>query len=166
MNEATSRPWRGWWVGLMLAVGCTAPGRGPVDAGAEPRSVPVVDAPRAEPDTLEIKFREGQHIRLRNGVPTDTAGQGLLTHAQARELLRQVAGGQWTRSQDVPEETLDAMRAEGQHNTGKPLPDLNLYFRLRLPPGLDTERIATAFRQLPEVESVQTAPRPAPPPGR
>ncbi|WP_309895908.1 hypothetical protein [Archangium sp.] len=52
----------------------------------------------------------------------------------------------------MPEETLEAMRAEGQRYTGQPLPDLNLYFRLRLPPGLDTERIAEAFRQLPEVD--------------
>jgi len=37
---------------------------------------------------------------------------------------------------------------------------------IRLRNGLDTERIAAAFRQLPEVESVQTVPRPAPPPGR
>ena len=166
MHEATSRLWSGWAVWLLLAAGCSAPGRVPADAGAEPRPAPGVEAPRAEPDTLEIKFREGQQIRLRDGVPTDVAGQGLLTHARARELLRQVAEGQWTRSQEVSEETLDAMRAEGQRNTGQPLPDLNLYFRLRLPPGLDTERIAAAFRQLPEVESVQTVPRPAPAPGR
>ena len=150
MDKASDWRWCLWVVVLALAGGCLAPERVPVAASAGP-------------DTLEIKFREGQRIRLRNGEPTDLEGRAL-THPRARELLRQVAGGHWTRSHEVSEEALDAMRTEGERNTGERLPDQNLYFRLRLPPGLDADRSAEAFRQLPEVESVQRVPRPVPPP--
>ena len=59
-----------------------------------------------EPDLLEIKFRDGQLIRLLNGIPTDLAGTGL-NSPEAQYLLKTVlAGANWLRSQDVPEDKI------------------------------------------------------------
>ncbi|PTL75226.1 S8 family serine peptidase [Vitiosangium sp. GDMCC 1.1324] len=114
---------------------------------------------RVEADLLEIKFHESQLIRLRNGVPTDLAGRGLRT-AEAAVLLKAVAGGKWMRSHDVSEEALESLQAEGEKLTAEAQPDLNLYFRVRLPVGLDANRMAERFRQLPEVEAVYRVPLP------
>ena len=115
-----------------------------------------------EPDWLEIKFRDGQLIRLRDGIPNDLAGTGL-NSPEAQYLLTTVlAGANWLRSQDVPEDKIDQLRAEAQHVSGTAMPDLNLYFRLWLPAGLDPNHIAVMLLQLPEVEAVYRVPRPAP----
>ncbi|MFY0572357.1 S8 family serine peptidase [Archangium lansingense] len=114
-------------------------------------------------DLLEIKFAEGQEIRLRDGRPVDLRGRAL-TGAATSRVFELVARGEWFRSHDVSEEKLEAMRAQGRLAAGEELPDLNLYFRLRLPRGLDAKTIAEQLRTLPEVEAVYHVPTPAPAP--
>jgi serine protease len=146
---------------LVVALGVVG---APAMAGTPHETVMAVGGPAfVEADLLEIKFHENQLIRLRNDRPEDLAGRGL-KHAQARALLQRVASGKWMRSHDVAEEALEQMQAEGERNAQEALPDLNLYFRLRLPPGLDADEMADAFRKLPEVEAVYRVPRPVPPP--
>ena len=164
--KKTSRAWSSWVVALGLtgsfgALAMPAPEAARAAGAEQVRAVGGEE--RVEPDLLEIKFHENQYIRLRNGMPTDLGGRGL-RHAQAHEMLRQVAGGKWSRSHEVAEEVLEELRSEGELRTREALPDLNLYFRLRLPPGMEVDRIAAAFRQLPEVEAVYRVPRPAPSP--
>jgi hypothetical protein len=164
--KTTSRALSSWVVALGLAGSGGAlaePSPEAARAAGEEQVRAVGGEAWVEPNLLEIKFHENQYIRLRNGVPTDLGGRGL-RHAQAHETLRQVAGGQWSRSHAVAEEALEELRSEGELRTREALPDLNLYFQLRLPAGVDTERIAAAFRQLPEVEAVYRVPRPAPSP--
>jgi hypothetical protein len=165
--KATGRALGTWVAALGLAGSGAALAAAELDSSAlravQEQVRAVGGASRVEPDLLEIKFHENQLIRLRNGVPTDLAGKGLL-HSQAREVLRQVGGGKWMRSHEVAEEALEALRSEGERSLAEALPDLNLYFRLRLPPGLEADRIAAALGQLPEVEAVYRVPVPAPTP--
>ncbi len=135
----------------------------PTGSTSAASSAPVAPARPAASDLLEIKFVDGQEIRLRDGRPVDPRSRAL-TGAAALRVLEQVARGEWRRSHHVSEEELDAMRAQGWRTTGGELPDLNLYFRLRLPPGLDAEAIAEQLRALPEVEAVYHVPPPAPSP--
>jgi hypothetical protein len=115
-----------------------------------------------EPDLLEIKFRDGQTIRLRDSIPRDINGKAL-TSPEAQDLLKnRLAGATWMRSQDLPEEEIDRLRLEAQQISGVPLPDLNLYFRLRLPPDVDANKAAVMLLHLPEVEAVYRVPRPPP----
>jgi hypothetical protein len=132
-------------------------------AGSAPADASVAMARPVASDLLEIKFVDGQEIRLRDGRPVDLRGRSL-TGAASRRVLEQVTRGEWSRSHEVSEEKLEAMRSQGRFATGRELPDLNLYFRLRLPPGQDTESIAAQLRALPEVEAVYHVPAPAPAP--
>jgi hypothetical protein len=50
-------------------------------------------------------------------------------------ILNAFAQATWDRTHSVDEEVLDRLRRQGQANRAKPLPDLNNYFRLSLPPG-------------------------------
>jgi subtilisin family serine protease len=132
-------------------------------AGSAPTDMSAWVARPMASDLLEIKFAEGQEIRLRDGRPVDLRGRAL-TGAATRRVLEQVARGAWFRSHDVSEEKLETMRSQGRLASGRELPDLNLYFRLRLPPGLDADAIAGELRALPEVEAVYHVPAPAPSP--
>ncbi|WP_375765005.1 DUF4214 domain-containing protein [Archangium gephyra] len=155
------------WSSWLIALGLTG-STGALAADSEKAAQEAAEAQvralggeeHVEADLLEIKFHDHQRIRLRSGVPTDLTGRGLRT-AEAAMLLRAVEGGRWMRSHDVSEEALERLQAEGEERTARPQPDLNLYFRLRLPVGLDAQRMAAAFRQLPEVEAVYRVPRPA-----
>ncbi|WP_224248227.1 immunoglobulin-like domain-containing protein [Hyalangium gracile] len=154
--------WGSWLVALALT-GST----GALAADPQPAALAEVEAQvralggeeHVEADLLEIKFRDDQLIRLRDGMPTDLAGRGLRAPA-ASVLMKAVSGGKWMRSHEVPEEALERLQAEGLKRTAEPQPDLNLYFRVRLPAVLDAQRIAAAFRELPEVEAVYRVPRP------
>ncbi len=110
------------------------------------------------PQVLEVKFREGTPVRLRNGVPTDI-GRG-----QSLDLTRRVAtaGGKWARSfPDLSEEDLDRMRhqAAGRRSAmGRKIPDMNLYFRVEIPPGEDVAAVAEELQAWPEVAAVYRVP--------
>ncbi|MEZ4612684.1 MAG: chitobiase/beta-hexosaminidase C-terminal domain-containing protein [Caldilineaceae bacterium] len=77
--------------------------------------------------------------------------------ASARSTLAAAARG---RGHDVSEAALDELRAEGQVRSGAPLPDLNNYLRLELPPGLDVPTALAQFGALPDVEWVGPIPKP------
>ena len=70
------------------------------------------------------------------------------------------AGGTWTRSHDVSETALDDLRREGEARTGGPLPDLNNYLRLDLPPGMGVPAALAQFGARPEVAWVGPIPKP------
>lgn len=155
------------WTGCVAVVCFTClPALGGAWAASpeSPAEDTAAPATRPEPggsELLEIKFAESQEIRLRGGRPVDLRGRALTSEA-SRAVLGQVARGEWLRSHDVSEEELETMRTQGLRATGEALPDLNLYFRLRLPPGLDAEAVARQLRALPEVEAVYHVPAPAP----
>ena len=62
-----------------------------------------------------------------------------------------------------PEEELDAEREAAQLRSGRALADLNLYYRITLPAGVDAARFCDELNMLPFVELASPAPKPAPP---
>ncbi len=113
----------------------------------------------AVPGVLEVKFREGMEIRLRNGMPTD------LATGRAAAMPQALAGGAemaWERSfPDVSENDLARMRdaAVRRRRGGAPgIPDMNLYYRVRMEHEADLAAAEPALKDLPEVEAVHRVP--------
>ena len=65
---------------------------------------------------------------------------------------------------DRPEADLDAERAAAEARTGLPQPDLNLYYRLTLPDGVDPGSLIADLEGLAVVERAYPDPVAAPPP--
>ncbi|HEY1015617.1 MAG TPA: S8 family serine peptidase [Herpetosiphonaceae bacterium] len=149
---------RARWLGaLLLIVSASAGGH------AVARQDAVDQAAPPESAVLEVKFREGSAIRLRDGRPADLGGSE--RRGPADQALRDIAGT-WWRSHDVSEATLDEWQSAGAArlaDQGDPrgLPNLNLYLQFR---PADPAASALAFerlRALPEVEAVYRVPAPA-----
>ena len=70
-------------------------------------------------------------------------------------ILKLVADGEWSPSRTMDERWLDESREVASKYWGEPMPDLTLYFRLRLPPTVaeDAEKMRRLFEILPEVEA-------------
>lgn len=110
---------------------------------------------------MTVKFKDGLHIRLRNGLLTDE-GTGALAPAVA--ALNHVKGGVWQRTYSLAEDRLEHLRQIAQRNLQKEIADLNLQFDLRLPEGLDLAAAIELFNSLDCVELAQPIPAPCPPP--
>lgn len=132
----------------------------------------VAGAPEAalEKDRLEVKFRHGQQIRLRGGEPRDVApGGAALRGARARAAMDDLKarGAVWHRLHEGADEgflqALSAGKTRGRGDA-RPVPDLNLYFRLELPAGMDAVEVGRALAALPEVEAVYRVARLVEPP--
>ncbi|NUM56623.1 MAG: S8 family serine peptidase [Candidatus Hydrogenedentes bacterium] len=117
----------------------------------------TVLGPSSDPNTIAVKFRDGQTIRARNGRLTDLGTNSL---ASATQTLAKFGSGTWSRVDALPEETIDDMRAAAERRLGKRLPDLNLQFDLHLPPGVDAAAAIDALNALDIVELAQPVPLP------
>ncbi|HYF66303.1 MAG TPA: S8 family serine peptidase [Herpetosiphonaceae bacterium] len=118
------------------------------------------------PGLLEIKFREGSQIRLRDGKPTDLNGKALQSPAAQAALMIK---GIWSRSHDTSEANLDLMKAEGdrenlKNNIAEALPNLNLYLRFQLADVGATDSAFDQLQKVPEIEAVYRVPAPIAPP--
>ena len=135
-------------------------------AGAAGAAELVSPAPEEflDPVRLEVKFKDGTTIRLRHGLPADTASGGqALRGVRAARLLAdlQARGARWQRTHAaVSERQLEKWRKGADSG----LPDLNAYLRLELGPGEDVQAVGQALAGLDEVEAVYRVPKPAPPP--
>ncbi len=147
------------------AVGAVGPERGTQsEAGQPPADLLWFHPDGHESGLIEIKFREGLQIRLRDGQPVDLDGTGLRSGA-AQGLLDRYAAGRWERSHaQVSEEFLAELQATGQARSGRALADLNLWFRLHLPAGIAAPEAWLDWTELAEVESVWYVDRPTPNP--
>jgi serine protease len=119
---------------------------------------------------VTVKFREGTGIRLRAGQPHDPAPGGpSLAGARSRAILSglEARGAVWQRAYpDLDERFLDRLRAGKvrSERDARPLPDMNLYVRVRVPEGEDARDVIAELEQLEAVEKALLVPRPAPPP--
>src|SRR3990170_626629 len=95
--------------------------------------------------TVEVKFREGTQVRLRGGTLTGLPAQDAAELASLRQTYSVVS---IARLFSLPEEKLDQLKARGQRLSGKPLPDLNLWFRLILKPDADAAGFVQALKDL------------------
>jgi hypothetical protein len=153
-HDARVRYRRVWFAmrgaGLLAALALLA-------AFSLPRPQLVHGQPAPQGATIDVKFRAGP-VRLRDGAPVREAGAPADPQAAAR--LRRI--GRWQRAHRVSEQDLERLRARAARAGGRPAPDLNLYFRVTLPPGADADRAIRELQQLPNVEAAYLAPRPAP----
>ncbi len=112
---------------------------------------------------ITVKFREGSGFRLRNGQLTASEASDVGVFQKTLGELGIPASGV-SRLFTRPEETLDAERQEGQQRSGKQLADLNLYYVIDLPKGVNPATVANGLNQLSVVEFAEPRPLPAPPP--
>jgi len=75
------------------------------------------------------------------------------------ESCHRVEGGAVERSFDRPKRDLDAERARAERRTGRRFENLNLYYRVTLPSGVDVPTVIAALNTLRFVESVSRVPR-------
>ncbi|PZQ18886.1 MAG: hypothetical protein DI565_00290 [Ancylobacter novellus] len=114
-------------------------------------------------DRVTVKFREGRKVRLKGAALDGLSGAESKAFRTALEAAG-AGGGALSKLHSVPEETLDAQRAEAQAEAGEEIADLNLYYVLQLPAGANAAAVADRLNGLPFVEYAAPAPRPAPPP--
>ena len=136
-----------------------------------PRVAPSIPArttlgPMHDPGSIVLKFSEGwTGVRLKaNPSPSlklSSPHIGLLNGVLKSHSL---GIGDFHRLFTRPERELDAERETAQRRSGRALADLNLYYRIDLPDGVDAARLCDDLNALPFVELAQPSPRPAPPP--
>lgn len=136
--------------------------RVPPDKPAE-----TVVAPTEHPEELILKFAEGTGIRLREGIfvpPDDSSADPDL--AQLEEILSafRIPAHAIERLHTVSETKLDEERAAGERRSNRELADLNLYYKIAVPPGVDIGALSDQLNALDIVELAAPAPRPAPSP--
>ena len=117
-----------------------------VKAGA---NSPQARAPQTE--RVDVKFREGTTVRLRQGHLLSLTGDDV---GGLRTVLRQFPGVRVERLFAAPEAALTAQRARLEGRSHRQLADLNLYFRLTTDSPSESASLAAALRTL---ELVQTA---------
>ncbi|HEY5999142.1 MAG TPA: S8 family serine peptidase [bacterium] len=117
---------------------------------------------RQSREAIEVKFAQGGQVRLREGCLTSLDGRDLVgVHA----VLSAHSVEAVERLFPQPEAEIARERHALEELGGEELPDLNLWYRLRVAPGADIESLIDALNALPEVEIAYAAPLPSPPPG-
>ncbi len=110
-----------------------------------------------------VKFNEGRAVRLKagrlNGLPEgDIAAIAKLLNSKG------IAAAGIKRMHARSEVELDAERNAAERESGRKLADLNLYYVISLPPGVDAADVANSLNQLKSVEFAEPGAVPAPPP--
>ena len=110
-----------------------------------------------------VKFNEGRTVRLKagrlNGLPAgDIAAIAKLLNSKG------IATTSIKRMHARSEAELDAERGAAERDSGRKLADLNLYYVISLPPGVEAADVADRLNQLQSVEFAEPGAIPAPPP--
>jgi serine protease len=110
---------------------------------------------------VQVKFRDGTMIRLRNDVLVSLGNDDVsgLDAVLGRYPIVRIE-----RVFMRPEQDLADDKAQAEARTGQPQPDLNLWFRIILPPDADANALICDLQQLDIVETAYSEPPPAPPP--
>ena len=144
-------------------------GAGHPDFAAAAKIAEGASIPRGyDPQHVWVKFKDELNIAVGPpNYPVDRSGV-MLQEQPAQALFQSVraAGGKWERAVGPDEATMDAMRATAERNLGRSLPDLNNYFLLTVPSGMDAFDLMAQLNALTEVEATgfQPLPMPAPAP--
>lgn len=147
------------------------PGSGLSTGALIPRKLPQkpersVIGPRFSRTHIEVKFLDNIDIVVgQRGYPVDRLQRALKSKATTNTLQAMTtSGGKWRRMPDAPKETIDRMRLTAQINLGREIANLNNYFILTVPPGVNTEQWLDQLNALPEVEIALPLPLPMPSP--
>jgi serine protease len=122
--------------------------------------------PGSDKTRIEVKFVDGLRFDVNpRGMLLERPQRGL-KGPQSRETLMSIdrEGGVWHRMITIPEERMDEMRGNAERKLGKEVADMNSYFILTVPEGIETERWLDLLNELPDVEIAQPMPLPAPMP--
>ena len=112
-------------------------------------------------ELITVKFVQGSKVYLREGKLVTLNDNKLKPFY---EVLAHYPGLQVERLFTRSEQKLHEERKEGEIRSGKELPDLNLYYRLRVPSGTNIVALINDLNNLEMVEIAYPAPLPAPPP--
>ena len=154
-----------WFFGIILLATAIASPSALADHRLTPRS-PHEKASRTtitagqSRDAAHVKFVQGSSVRLTNGRPT--AGGKSLPGLDAVFRAFPVQNMAHLFSQPVAD--IEAQKSALERATGEEMPDLNLWYRVKVTPGTDMGAFIDALNALPEVEVAYPAPLPAPPP--
>jgi hypothetical protein len=115
---------------------------------------------------IMVKFQDALSVGIgAERVPFDRAGKSAALRVTGSPLAQfRAAGGTFERASLLSEATLDRMRATAQNNLGSEMPNLNNYFLLTVPPGVDASDWIDRLNALPEVELALPLPKPVRPP--
>ncbi|WP_146058915.1 RCC1 domain-containing protein [Actinomadura rubteroloni] len=106
---------------------------------------------------LEVKFRSDRTVRVRGGRPVAEKPED----AKAIQKLLKEHPGAWMRPlTSRPEAEITAQRVKAEKRTGRSLPDLNSWFVISDPGGI--EGLLTELNRLPSVEIAQARPKTKP----
>ena len=108
---------------------------------------------------IEVMFDSESRVRLRDGTLIDLKTNAL---AGVDRTLERAAWHEWRRNCTIPEERLDAIQADGEANSGKPVYNLNNIYHLRIAEGSDIWAVGEELEALPGI--VYARPVPLPPP--
>jgi serine protease len=122
-----------------------------VKAGA---NSPQARAPQTE--RVDVKFREGTTVRLREGHLLSLTGDDV---GGLRTLLRLFPGVRVERLFAAPEAALTAQKARLEGRSHRQLADLNLYFRLTTDSPSESASLAAALRSLDLVQTAYVEPK-------
>ncbi len=137
----------------------TAPTR--AAAGLQPRTA-ATKTPHAKlvagqsREYVQVKFAEGSRVRLRGGRLVSLGGRDL---SALRGVVDKKAGSV-SRLFSADEQELDDTSARVTRQSSRQQADLNLYFRLRLKPGVDAATAVDALNALDVVETAYPEPLP------
>jgi len=114
-------------------------------------------------DRVVVKFKEDRRIRLSSGrLVGVTAGEAQAFAAALR--AERVPLSAMRRLHARPESELDQERATAERESGRSLADLNLYYVIKLPAGVNAAALANRLNGLAFVEFAEPGLVPAPPP--
>jgi serine protease len=117
-----------------------------------PTHAPAASAPPPGYSSSEI------HVKFRQGTRVDSPDLLLPPDlANSVESISRLFGG-------IPKEKLDKMKESGEGRSQKRLPDLNLWFKIKLKQEADPSDFIEKLKRLGDVEHAEFAPLPAPSP--
>lgn len=135
-------------------------------------TVQIADPDRHFRNRIDLKLREGSGIRSKEGkwsLRQEIAGSQS-SNEEIQSLLRvfeKLPRYAIVRMHCLPEAALESLKKSGEKNTGRELPDLNLWFHAYVDVFSTTE-LAGLIRELNDLDLVEIAyasPLPSPPPG-
>lgn len=101
------------------------------------------------PQTIVVKFKDGEDIR---SVAGELRGRGIDDRRELRRFLQQLRGEWRSAIGEDRSHALEQLRQRGMERTGKPLPDMRLYFEWEVPKNLNAERLVQLLEASPAVE--------------
>ncbi len=115
---------------------------------------------------IEVKFLDGLRFDVNpRGKLLERPVKGVRSQqTRATLAIMDRNGSHWHRMMTLSEELLDEKRGNAERKLSRKIADLNSYYILTVPEGIEAEQWIDMLNELPDVEIATPAPLPAPPP--